>query len=193
MSGLFSLSTLSLLGVNLGVMFFAIRNQWLLSTILTTYLLQSIVIGLFQAKKMLDLRVFSTDGLKINDHPVEPTPATQRYVVIFFLAHYGIFHAVYTGFILSMGAPDWPQVLVAGAAFFVNHLVSYLLNRNRLRERVPNIGTMMFFPYIRIVPMHIFIVFGAMTAGPHSGLVLFLSLKTLADAAMHAVEHRSVT
>ena len=50
---------------------------------------------------MSDLKVFSTDGLKINDHAVEPTPATQHMVVLFFLLHYGFFHAAYAAFILS--------------------------------------------------------------------------------------------
>jgi hypothetical protein len=84
-------------------------------------------------------------------------------------------------------------VLLAGAAFFANHLFSYFANRNRARTRIANIGSMMFFPYIRIIPMHVFIVFGAFAAGPSSGLVFFLILKTIADEAMHAIEHRSAT
>jgi len=194
MVGLISPSALSLLGVNLGVIVFAVRDAWSLPTILASYWLQSVIIGIFQAKKMSDLKVFSTEGLKINDHPVEPTPATRWQVVSFFLLHYGIFHAVYAGFILSGGgAPYWPDVLLSGGAFFANHLFSYFANRNRPRKSLPNIGSMMFFPYIRIVPMHAFIVFGAFAMEPGGGLVLFLLLKTIADEAMHVIEHRSET
>ena len=107
--------------------------------------------------------------------------------------HYGIFHAVYAGFILSSGQPDWLDVLVSGAAFFANHLYSYVVNRNHPLRRIPNIGSMMFFPYIRIIPMHVFIVFGALAAGPTFGLVFFLILKTLADEVMHALEHYNDT
>ena len=141
------------------------RDEWSLATILASYLLQSIIIGLFQAKKILDLKVFSTEGFKMGGHAVEPTRATQWKVVLFFLVHYGIFHAVYAGFILSEGRPYWPDVLLSGAAFFANHLFSYFMNRNRAGKRIPNIGSMMFFPYIRIIPMHVFIVFGAFAAG----------------------------
>ena len=194
MHGLFTRSALSLLGVNLGVIVFAVMDAWSLSTILASYWMQSVIIGIFQAKKMLDLKIFSTDGLKINDRPVAPTTATQWKVVLFFLFHYGIFHAAYAGFILSTGVtPDWLDVLLSAAAFFANHLFSYFANRNRARKSIPNIGTMMFFPYIRIIPMHIFIVFGALAAGPTFGLVFFLILKTLADEAMHVIEHRSAT
>jgi hypothetical protein len=193
MHALFSPSALSLLGVNLGVIVFAVRDEWSLATILATYLLQSVIIGIFQAIKMSELKVFSTDGLKINDRAVEPTPATQRTVVIFFLLHYGVFHAAYAAFILSEGQPYWPDVLLSGTAFFANHLFSYFMNRNRTDTRVPNIGSMMFFPYVRIVPMHVFIVLGAFAAGPHFALVFFLILKALADQAMHAIEHHSDT
>lgn len=193
MYGLFSPSALSLLAVNLGVIVFAVRDAWSLPTILASYLLQSVIIGIFQAIKMSELKVFSTDGLKINNRAVEPTPATQWTVVIFFLLHYGVFHAAYAAFILSEGRPYWPDVLLSGAAFFANHLFSYFVNRNRAGKRIPNIGSMMFFPYVRIIPMHVFIVLGAFAAGPHFALVFFLILKTLADEAMHAIEHHSDT
>ncbi len=189
MYGLFSPSALSLLAVNLGVIVFAVRDEWSLATILASYLVQSVIIGLFQAKKILDLKVFSTEGFKMGGHAVEPTRATQWKVVLFFLVHYGIFHAAYAGFILSEGTPYWPDVMLSGTAFFANHLFSYFMNRNRTGKQIPNIGSMMFFPYIRIIPMHVFIVFGFIFAGTHFALVSFLILKTLADEAMHAVEH----
>jgi hypothetical protein len=190
MQGLMTRSELSLLAVNLGVIAFALLGDWSLPTILASYWLQSVIIGLFQAKKMSDLKEFRTDRLKINGRAVEPTAATRRKVVLFFLAHYGIFHAAYAGFILSTGAPYWPDVLLSGAFFFANHLYSYVVHRHAASKRVPNIADMMFFPYIRIVPMQAFIVLGGMTAGSQVGLGFFLFLKTLADAATHAFEHR---
>ncbi|NIP29465.1 MAG: hypothetical protein GTN99_09095 [Candidatus Dadabacteria bacterium] len=57
-------------------------------------------------------------------------------------------------------------------------------------KRTPNIGTMMFFPYARILPMHFTIIFGGSIAKASSkSLVLFLVLKTLADLIMHMIEH----
>ena len=190
MRTLYSKSALSLLGVNLAVIALALAGNWSLPTILASYLAQSIIIGLFQAKKMLDLKNFSTKGLKMGGRAVDPTPATRWKVVLFFLFHYGLFHAAYAGFILSAGQPYWPDVLISAAAFFANHLYSYYANRGSVPTRVPNIGHMMAAPYIRVVPMHIFIVFGALAAEPGMALVFFMILKTLADEAMHAVEHR---
>ena len=193
MVGLFSPSAVSLFAVNLGIIGFAVKDNWSLPTILASYLLQSVIIGIFQAIKMADLNEFSTAGLTINNQAVGPTPATQRTVVIFFLFHYGVFHAAYFAFILSESRPYWSEVLLSGAAFFANHLFSYFVNRNRAGRSIPNIGSTMFFPYIRIIPMHLFIVLGAFFAGPSGGLVFFLVLKTLADEAMHAIEHHSGT
>ena len=44
----------------------------------------------------------------------------------------------------------------------------------------------MFYPYARIIPMHLTIIFGSSFGGT---LPLFLVLKTFADAIMHVVEH----
>jgi hypothetical protein len=45
----------------------------------------------------------------------------------------------------------------------------------------------MFYPYLRIIPMHFTIIFGSML--PQGMLPLFVLLKTGADAGMHLVEH----
>jgi len=191
MQALYSRSSLALLCVNLGVIAVAMAQDWSLPTILASYWLQSVIIGLFQALKMVTLTVFSTEGVKMNDRPVAPTPATKYGMVAFFLLHYGLFHAVYALFIVQSGAIAWGDVAMSGAAFAANHLFSYLDNRNRARKTPPNIGTMMAFPYIRILPMHAFILGGALLA-PTGGwaIALFMLLKTIADETMHAIEHR---
>ncbi len=74
--------------------------------------------------------------------------------------------------------------------FFFNHRYSYTWNRERDATRKPNIGFIMFFPYVRILPMHTMILMGNHFAGDSTGrLVMFLLLKTLADVAMHVIEH----
>jgi len=48
----------------------------------------------------------------------------------------------------------------------------------------------MVMPYARIVPMQVVIVSGLFfSGGGTAGLLLFGTLKTLADAAMHTAEH----
>ncbi|WP_293645850.1 DUF6498-containing protein [Thiolapillus sp.] len=73
--------------------------------------------------------------------------------------------------------------------FFVNHAWSFFSNRKREADTVPNIGTLMFLPYARILPTHLTLVFGGMFISGKLWLVFFLLLKTLADLIAHAVEH----
>ena len=56
-------------------------------------------------------------------------------------------------------------------------------------RRVPNIGALMFLPYLRVIPMHLAILLGV-ALGDVLGRLLFGTLKTVADVAMHKIEHR---
>ena len=44
----------------------------------------------------------------------------------------------------------------------------------------PNLGKLMFLPYLRIIPMHLTIIFGIMGDSTFS-IVFFVALKTVAD------------
>ncbi len=59
-------------------------------------------------------------------------------------------------------------------------------------QGTPNIGTLMFTPYLRVVPMHLTIVFGAVALGS-TGVLVFGGMKMVADVAMHVAEHRLLT
>lgn len=169
------------------------------------YWIQSVVIGYYAMRRIQKLERFATDNFKINGAAVEPTPQTRRQVWIFFLIHYGLFHLVYFMFLGAFSATGMLGAASAPAAdaspwapfWFGATLVGFLVSHgDSHREHVaadlrgrPNIGTLMFVPYIRIVPMHLTIIFGAMLGGT-VGLLLFAGLKTAADVAMHKVEHR---
>ena len=47
----------------------------------------------------------------------------------------------------------------------------------------------MFFPYARILPLHLTILAGFFIAGSPIGVAFFLVVKTVADLIMHAIEH----
>lgn len=184
----------SLIGANLLAIGAAIYDGWGVTSLMALYWGQSVVIGIANVFRMLALDRFSTKNFRINDRPVEPTSATKRHVALFFAVHYGVFHAVYFAFLIADARatlfPPWFWICVA--AFAVNHLWSYRYNLELDRRGTPNIGTLMFTPYIRIVPMHLTIIFGALLGGTVAGLLLFGILKTVADVAMHIVEHQQL-
>jgi hypothetical protein len=169
--------------------------QWSLGSLIWPYWLQSLVIGFFARRRILALQSFSTEGFYVNDRPVLPTPETRRSTANFFALHYGFFHAVYVVFLVALAPPraqDLPWFAVALVSFVLGHERSFREHVARDLAGRPNIGTLMFLPYARIVPMHLIIIGGVLWVGAASSraLALFVALKTGADLLMHSVEHR---
>ncbi|MBU7036951.1 MAG: hypothetical protein HXS52_03395 [Theionarchaea archaeon] len=169
----------------------ALVEPWSLRTLMTVYWVQSVILGGFNVARILSLQKFSTEGFTMNHQSVPPTAKTRRQVATFFSLHYGFFHFIYGTFLVTQsGHVEIPYVALGSLVFLVNHFFSFRYNRGQDRKKIPNIGRVMFFPYVRILPMHlVIIVFGVISPGTLP-LVVFLILKTLADLAMHVVEHR---
>lgn len=165
---------------------------WTLREMMLLYWVQSIVIGLTNALRILALGEFSTENFQINDVQPPATAGTKVQVAVFFLVHFGIFHAAYLAFLLTDG--DWravlgPAFVLSAAGFVAHHGFSLAYNIAVDRAGRPNIGALMFTPYLRIIPMHLTIVFGVFLVHDAIGVLVFGVLKTLADGLMHLVEH----
>lgn len=177
---------------NFVAIFFAIKENWPIFTIMWVYWFQSITIGFFNFIRILQLKEFSTQGFKINGQAAQPTNKTKIFTAFFFLVHYGFFHLGYAVFLFTgnnaSDTTEWKYILLTGLIFFVNHLFSYFYNKPRDTKK-QNIGSLMFYPYARIIPMHLTILFGFIFTNAIA-LTVFLMLKTFADGIMHVVEHR---
>jgi hypothetical protein len=172
----------------------ALLEHWRLSDVIWIYWGQSVVIGFFNWRRIRCLKRFSTEGCSSNGVPMQPTRATQREVANFFAIHYGFFHLVYLGFLWSersdLSHRGAIAVVVCVVVFAMNHWFSFRHYREQDSRRTPNIGAIMAFPYARIIPMHLTILFGDWFAKDSViTLVFFLALKTVADLIMHLVEH----
>jgi hypothetical protein len=180
-----------LLFSNSVTIFYALAETWSLLTLMVIYWVQSVIIGGFNVVRILSLQEFSTEGVTVNDQPVLPSVETKHQVATFFSLHYGFFHFIYGVFLATQGGHiEVNYVAVGSLIFFVDHFFSFRSNRKRDKKKLQNIGRLMFFPYARILPMHLVIIaFGVISSGTLP-LVVFLALKTLADLLMHAVEHR---
>jgi hypothetical protein len=202
-------SLLVLIFSNLVAAYFAIKENQGLLTMMWVYWAQSVTIGLFNFIRILKLKDFSTEGFHINNRPMEPNNDTKRLTAFFFLFHYGFFHFVYAEFLfffavidkmfkpLTMagnmpslpthfsGAVDWSFIFWTSLMFFGSHLFSFIYNRPRDTKK-QNISKLMFYPYARIIPMHLTILLAVFINTP---ILLFLFLKTLADTIMHVNEH----
>ncbi|MCL4365886.1 DUF6498-containing protein [Patescibacteria group bacterium] len=185
-------SSISLLISNLVVIILALVQKWDISTVLWVYWMQSIIIGFFNFLRILSLKHFSTENFTINNQPASPTNNTRIFTAFFFAFHYGFFHFIYAIFLFNFFKSSQPldltYLLSGGLIFFLNHLFSYRQNKIVDEQKTQNIGTLMFSPYARIIPMHLIIIFGAILG--QSALVVFLLLKTIADLVMHVFKHK---
>ena len=185
-------SVWSLVLANVLALAVAWHQDWSAGSLMILYWLQSVVIGVSNVFRILALDKFSTENFRMNGRHVDPTPAVKWQVAIFFAVHYGFFHFVYLMFLVTdaRGEPLIDRWFwLCAAAFALNHWWSYRYNRDIDRQGTPNIGTLMFTPYVRIVPMHLTIIFGGLLGPGAAKLLLFGALKTGADVAMHAAEH----
>jgi hypothetical protein len=193
----FDKSSLFLVGSNIFTIILAVLQHWSLPKAMWIFWCQSIIIGFYNWKRIRSLKQFSTNGFTFNNQPVAPTKATQRKVASFFALHYGFFHFVYLIFLYAgrtnLSRFDTLGVVICIGTFAVNHRFSFQHDLESDLNRKPNIGTLMFFPYARILPMHLTILLGNHFTNQTTGtLILFLSLKTVADLIMHLIEHREV-
>jgi len=207
--GIKHISTVSLILTNLFIIFNAFFETINLYAIMWVYWSQSVIIGAFNFLRILQLKEFTTKGFRINGRPAKPTKGTKSFTAFFFLIHYGLFHIVYAFFLFSgpiftalrttpaLGSVFNPMealktllFIVGGALlFFINHLISFRVNKKPFGEK-PNIGKVMFYPYPRIIPMHLTIILGGFLYAGKEVVILFLILKMLADVIMHVMEHK---
>ena len=180
---------------NILTILFAINQGWSVGEVMWIFWAQSVVIGVTNFFRIWNLREFSTGGLTMNDRPVQENVQGKKSTAKFFLIHYGFFHLIYLVFlfadhpITSIPVADLILIFAGFGAFGVSHTFSLVRNApSEFRDKKPNLGAIMFYPYLRIIPMHFTIIFGSMFGG--GALMLFLLLKTFADAGMHMVERR---
>ena len=207
----------AIIATNVATIFAALIFDWGLGQLLWPYWIQSVIIGYYARRRILMLQDYCTEGFKINNRAVEPTPETRNSTANFFALHFGGFHVGYLVFLITFAVTVDPSGYVAitdansgkvhqlhvghtdaidvliylalGIGFWLTHRASHREHVKADLSRTPNIGSLMFLPYLRIIPMHLTIIFGAVLGGG-SALFFFAALKTAADVAMHRIEHR---
>jgi hypothetical protein len=93
----------------------------------------------------------------------------------------------FEGFLQTM-----PMIAAVSAIFLANHAYSFYKNRDKDREKETLIR-LIINPLIRITPIYlsIFMLVPLLFIfGPYAGIISFMVIKTVADVAIHIVEHR---
>ncbi len=82
-----------------------------------------------------------------------------------------------------------PYFLLTFVLFIFNHFFSFQNNYERDRKRNLNIGTLLFFPYVRVLPMMLGCLMLMSKIVDENFLLYFMLLKTAGDLLTHAIEH----
>jgi hypothetical protein len=160
------------------------------SLLVMLYFIQSLFIGL-----QYFVRLFALGFIY---HKIDPKH--NRFALpFFFLFHYGFFHIVYFVFLISIvvklpGSVDPSSVKLFALALLGNTILSSIsdIKKDLVEPKVPIV--VMFQPYFRIVPMHLFIMLAFATdsiSTLSNAFLLFIILKSIADVSMHIVVNKT--
>lgn len=198
-----SFSFWSLLISNLLIALFAIIENQSVLNVLWIYWFQSVIIGVINFFKIISLKDFTVDGMKMNNKPLTKSKSAKIGVAVFFLFHYGFFHLVYAIFLsafIAMGnisgeGIDVTFILLTSLIFFINYLVEFVFSFRHEKSKVESLTKLMFSPYKRIIPMHLtiiasgFVLAGTVSGGTSPGIIIlliFIGLKTFMDLITHS-------
>jgi len=171
----------------------ALALHWDVGWLLWPYWIQSVIIGWYARRRMLGLARFSTDGFTSNGAPVPETEQGKRSTANFFALHYGAFHAGYCVFLVSEhavgGLRDALVLVACGVSFVLSQRETYAAQHAADLRGRPNLGALMFLPYLRVVPMHLAVILGGNASGAFA-LCLFSGLKTASDLLLDHLDRR---
>lgn len=192
----------TLLLANIFVIFATVLERIALEHVLYIYFFQNIIIGLMAVFKIL----FYRGGF---DKEKESGVSTKMFLTLFFIFHFGLFHLVYLVFLGMPSAEILISITPYLIFFLLNHLFSFFYFYFK-KEGKGQIQKIFFGPYKRIVPMHLFIIFGFLSIGlinfvaesvfaidgdlsdslwRISGILFLLIIKTVVDIVSHIKEH----
>jgi len=198
----FSPTVMSLVLANLIPLYGVLALGWEVFPIMLLFWLENVVIGGFNALKML---------LSEPQHSVKWLG--KLFLVPFFCVHYGMFTAIHGVFVLGFFGKQFRQ----GAAFpsvgdvvgfigelhlgyavlalVASHAFSFGYNYLWRGEfRTSSLSALMHQPYGRVVVLHLAILGGGFLIvalnSPTAGLVLLIVLKIALDVRSHWKEHR---
>jgi len=195
-------SVLFLIVANLVPLYGVFCLHWQVFPILLLFWLENVIVGLFNALKML-----------MAAPTIPGTWVAKLIIVPFFCFHYGMFtlaHGIFVfGFFggyfteldsfptvnsVYQGIGDF-QLGWAVLALFISHAISFAMNYVGKGEyKQAKLKELMVQPYSRVVILHITIVIGAflvvISNAPTYILVILVLLKIFIDVKTHVREHK---
>lgn len=188
------LSLFSLVITNIIVIVLAIIQKWDFTILFSVYIAQTQIIAFFYFFKIIFKKNTITYGLTINKKTINPTITNK---LILALVYYGGFYFAmrivyfFTSFLsFSMPRMDLSKMAIAFfgiAIFFINHLISFIVNFKTDSEKEETLKELMIAPYLRTIPIIIISFFGILL---NFLSVIFLIFKAIVDIYSHNYIHK---
>jgi hypothetical protein len=177
----------TLVTANVVTIVWAMREELQISVMVWVFWCQNIILGLFWPAKVFASSPDSSYAKKVKS-------------VCAFIPQYMIMNLIYA-FILynllqAQLAANLKSILIMAGVIFLSETVSHVVGTTTNRNKQLSLATVHLFPYARILPMHLLLPIGilAETAEEfaHISVLFLLSLKMIADVAMHIVEQKKL-
>jgi hypothetical protein len=198
-------SVIVMIVTNLVPIFGVVFLDWQVFIVMSIFWTENVVIGIFNVLKMAFAPSANTGKQE-----------TKSTLIPFFCIHYGIFtlihgilvFAIFGGIFehdnLITGITDSYKALAnypfawTVLALALSHAVSYVVNYIARGEwKKTSLEQLMVQPYIRVIILHLTILFGGFLImilnSPAVGLVLLIILKTYVDIKSHLKQHSFFT
>ena len=189
-----SKSARNLILANLATLIAALILSWDIGWLFWPYWIQSVVIGWYARKRMLGLVRFSTRGFTSGGQPVPTNEEGKRSTALFFACHYGFFHLMYFIFLVGDNRLTRPLdlliLLACGFSFVLSQRATYAAQHAADLRGCPNLGKIMATPYVRILPMHLGVMFCSGAGDNPIALTIFTVLKTASDLGLDLLDRR---
>jgi len=182
----------AILGFNLILVYAYLNDITGFDTLVVLFYFQSLFIGFQYLIRQIVASYRESGGSII---------ATLR-IPLFFTVHFGMFHLIYAIFLLPIvnkipGPINFQVVYSVFLIFLINTIFSLVSDIKRDKQNGSSSVGLLFIPYLRIVPMHLFIILAFnYSVGEEStilttALVIFLILKALSDLIMHIIVNQT--
>lgn len=206
------ISLLSLIVTNIIVIVLAVIQKWDLSVLVLLYVIQSFIIGFFHFLKLVNKKnIDVTNFPLINGFSLSTIKTTKiilsivywwlyQSILVIYLIFAAVFSLASTQFCSSSTqnvctqstSTNWLFFGISIAIFFINHLISYIVNFKKDTEKPETVWALLFMPYLRFIPIHIILTIGVVffkSSLNSFNLILFLLLKTAIDVYTHNYIH----
>ncbi len=164
---------------------------WSIGAALFAYWIESIAVGIINIPKLMIVR-------RVGIQDPYRTLRSTGYSVLEFIGMYGFFLMIYGVVIFKvygLHEVELIQSILLGSAFFVSHIVSFVVHFLFEKEYFGQTVKMQFtYPLRRLVVLHAVVFFGSFFIAPngttHVALICVIAIKTFGDIVIHSFSHK---